>query len=104
VPIVPENAALIRAFVRARRSQRPAGPKTDAPQIRDLEHRLYSLLQDVKQHLRTNMPIGTISYLKDTAYTALRKWGRIARRLEEMDPRRQVLPSSGAGTEVPPAV
>ncbi len=50
------------------------------------------------------MPIGAISYLKDTAYTALWKWGRIARRLEEMDPRRQVLPSSGAGTEVPPAL
>jgi hypothetical protein len=60
VPIVPENAARIRApiraFVRARRSQRPAGPKADSPQIRELEHRLYALLEDVKQHLRPNMP------------------------------------------------
>ena len=85
VPIVPENASVIRGFVRACRSQR-RGPKAGSPLIPDLELRLHALLQDVKQHLRPNTPVGTISYLKDTAYTAIREWDRIARRLEEMDP------------------
>jgi hypothetical protein len=85
VPIVPENASIIRAFIRACRSQRH-GPKAELPMIPDLELRLHALLQDVKQHLRPNTAVGTLSYLKDTVYTAIREWDRIARRLEELDP------------------
>ncbi|MGO9257786.1 MAG: hypothetical protein ACLQU1_15960 [Bryobacteraceae bacterium] len=62
------------------------GPKA-APLIPDLELRLHALIQDVKEHLRPNPPVGAIAYLKDTAYTAIREWDRIARRLEEeLDP------------------
>jgi hypothetical protein len=31
--------------------------------------------------------VSLVAYLKDTAYTAIREWDRIARRLEEMAPR-----------------
>jgi hypothetical protein len=47
----------------------------------------HALLEDVKQHLRPNLPVSLVAYLKDTAYTAIREWDRIARRLEEMAPR-----------------
>jgi hypothetical protein len=43
VPIVPKNASLIRAFVRACRSQRRAGPTAESPQIPGLELRLHAL-------------------------------------------------------------
>jgi hypothetical protein len=73
VPIIPENASVIRGFVRACRERR-AGPKSASPLIPDLELG------------RPNLPVGLVSYLKGTAYTALREWDRIARRLEEMNP------------------
>jgi hypothetical protein len=85
VPMVPENASLIRAFVRACRSRR-AGPKAESSRIPDLELRLHALLEDVKQHLRPNLPVSLVAYLKDTAYTAIREWDRIARLLEELNP------------------
>ena len=85
IAIIPENASIIRGFVRACRAKR-AGPKASPP-IPDLELRLHALLQDVKQHLRPNLPVSLVSYLKNTAYTAIREWDRIARRLEEIAPR-----------------
>ncbi|MGO9254931.1 MAG: hypothetical protein ACLQU1_01305 [Bryobacteraceae bacterium] len=84
VPIIPENASIIRAFIRACRPQRAAAKAL--PLIPDLELRLHALVQDVKQHLRPNLPLGTAAYLKDTVYKAIREWDRIARRLEELDP------------------
>jgi hypothetical protein len=67
---IPENASAIRGFVRACR-QRRAGPESASSLIPDLELG------------RPNLPVGLVSYLKDTA---LREGDRIARRLEEMDP------------------
>ncbi len=87
VPIAPENASLIRGFVRECRARSRAARKASAPVIADLELRLHAIIQDVKQHLRPNTPLGTVNYLKDTAYTAIREWDRIARRLEEMAPK-----------------
>ncbi|MGO9261710.1 MAG: hypothetical protein ACLQU1_36220 [Bryobacteraceae bacterium] len=86
VPIVPENASIIRAFIRACRSQRRAGAKDQSSVIPDLELRLHAILQDIKQVLRPNLPLGIASRLKDTVYTAIREWDRITRRLEELDP------------------
>jgi hypothetical protein len=98
VPIVPENGARIRAFVRARRSPRPAepkaAPKADPPSsgavipgAAALNFRLKDLFDDVKRHVRSGLCDQTLEFLKATAESAAREWNAIARRLDELNPR-----------------
>jgi hypothetical protein len=47
---------------------------------------------------RPNTQLGAISYLKDTAQSAIREWERIAHLLEELDP---PPPASGLSTRPP---
>ncbi|MGO9263003.1 MAG: hypothetical protein ACLQU1_43005 [Bryobacteraceae bacterium] len=96
VPIVPENAARIRAFVRSRRSPRPAEPKASSPpadpnavppSVPGLYFRLRALVEDVQKHVRSGLSDQTLECLKQTAEFGAREWKTIARRLDELNPR-----------------
>jgi hypothetical protein len=103
VPIAPENAARIRAFVRARRSPCPAEPKVEPkaepkaepkpdpravpPAVPGLNFRLKALVEDVKKHVLPGLSAQTLECLKATAELGFREFRAIARRLDELNPR-----------------
>jgi hypothetical protein len=94
VPLVPENAARIRAFIRARRSPRPAEPKakkTDPravpPGVPALHFRLRALVEEVKKYVLPGLSDKTLECLQDTAELGVREWHAILRRLHELNPR-----------------
>jgi hypothetical protein len=67
VPIAPENASRIRAFIRARRSQRPSSRRAYPADLSDLNLRQKALLSDFKRHVqpdlhdKTRAPTSSIS-------------------------------------------
>jgi hypothetical protein len=86
VPLIPENAARIRAFVRSRRPQRPASPPAYPADLADLELRQKALIADFKRHLQPGLHDKTCAYLKDLFETGFHEWKALRNRLLDLNP------------------
>ncbi len=100
VPIVPENAARIRALVRARRSLRPPEPKASPPapkanppapdgvppRVPLLNFRLKALVEEIQKQVLPGLSGDTLECLRATAEFGVREFHAIARRLYELNP------------------
>ena len=87
VPIIPKNAARIRAFVRERRSRCSASPPAYPAELSDLKLRQRALLADFKRHLKPELHDHTRAYLKYLFEDGVREWKAFLDRLIELNPR-----------------
>ena len=87
VAIIPENAARIRAFLRARRAVPDPSPDPYPPYLGDLTLRHHALISDVKRQLKPGVPENTRTSLKGVADLAIQDWKAILHRAVELAPR-----------------
>jgi hypothetical protein len=83
VPIIPENAARIREFVRAqKRVDRP--PKPAAPTVPQLALRLHHLILDLQHCAATHLSPKDRERLQQEIGHAVREWLEVGHRLDKL--------------------
>ena len=87
VPIVPENAARIRAFVRAQKKLRPPQPSPAAPTVAKIELDLRHLLLDVGHCVAAHLTQPQLDALQGVVGHAIRSWIEIGDRLDRLQRR-----------------
>jgi hypothetical protein len=87
VPIIPENAARIRAFVRVRRPRPPAFPPPFPAELSDFKLRQRALVADFKRQIKRDLHDDTRAYLKYLFEDGIQDWKELLRYLIELNPK-----------------